>query len=91
MSLKEEQTIAFKTFVAKKDVFAVLPSWLGKKLIYELAPLVGENPVAIVVSPLVALMEEQIREAEDDVQDEAEMSKMRQKCYDRKAMTSQLV
>ena len=68
-SLKDEQTIALKAFVEKKDVFAVLPTGFGKSLIYQIAPLVAkklelsENPVVIVVSPLVALMEEQIREA----------------------------
>ena len=69
-SLKEEQAIALKAFVEKEDVFAVLPTGFGKSLIYQLAPLVGkklglaENPVVVVVSPLVALMKDQVREAE---------------------------
>lgn len=67
-SLKAEQTAALKAFIEIKDVFAVLPTGFGKSLIYQLALLIGkkmglsENPVAIVVSPLVALMEEQVRE-----------------------------
>ena len=67
--LKDEQSVALKAFVEKKDVFAVLPTGFGKSLIYQLAPLVGkklglsENPLVVVVSPLLALMEDQIREA----------------------------
>jgi len=68
-SLKAEKMAALKAFIEKKDVFAVLPMGFGKSLIYQLAPLIdkkmglSENPVAIVVSLLVALMEEQVREA----------------------------
>ncbi|XP_062332384.1 putative ATP-dependent DNA helicase Q1 [Osmerus eperlanus] len=67
--LKEEQRNAIKAFVDGKYVFAVLPTGFGKSLIYQLAPMVAkkmghnENPVAIVVSPLVALMEDQVKEA----------------------------
>ena len=49
--------------------FAVLPTGFGKSLIYQIAPLVAkklglfENPLLIVVSPLLALMQDQIREA----------------------------
>ena len=61
--LKDEQRTAIKAFVDRKDVFAVLPTGFGKSLIYQLTPMVAkkmgrnENPVVIVVSPLVALME----------------------------------
>ena len=67
--LKEEQTVALKAFLQKKDVFALLPTGFGKSLIFQLAPLVGkklaasENPMIVVISPLVALMQEQVREA----------------------------
>ncbi|ROL52848.1 ATP-dependent DNA helicase Q-like 3 [Anabarilius grahami] len=67
--LKEEQRTAIKAFVDGKDVFAVLPTGFRKSLIYQLAPMVAkkmgcnENPVVIVVSPLVALMENQVKEA----------------------------
>lgn len=68
-SLKPEQVTALKTFLLKKDIFATLPIGFGKSLIYQLAPLVAkemkpnENPVVVLVSPLLALMEQQVIEA----------------------------
>ncbi|KAI8487974.1 hypothetical protein Bbelb_344220 [Branchiostoma belcheri] len=67
-SLKPEQVDALKSFVCGRDVLALLPTGFGKSLIYQIAPLVLEklgrtNPIVIVVSPLVALMEDQVREA----------------------------
>ncbi|XP_078660162.1 putative ATP-dependent DNA helicase Q1, partial [Branchiostoma floridae x Branchiostoma belcheri] len=67
-SLKPEQVDALKSFVCGRDVLALLPTGFGKSLIYQIAPLVLEklgrtNSIVIVVSPLVALMEDQVREA----------------------------
>lgn len=68
-SLKMEQRTALESFIERKDVFALLPTGFGKSLIYQLAPLVAksmgicENPIVVVVSPLIALMEDQVREA----------------------------
>ena len=56
-------------FLSGKDVLAVLPTGFGKSLIYQLAPLVTKKldpdskTIFIVVSPLVALMEDQLKEA----------------------------
>src|SRR4029434_8228348 len=38
--LKEEQRNAFKAFVDRKDVFAVLPKGSGKNVMYQLVPMV---------------------------------------------------
>ena len=68
-SLKKEQITALKSFILKRDVFGVLPTGYGKSLIYQLAPLVAkrmglsENPLVVIVSPLIALMEDQVNEA----------------------------
>ncbi|XP_060767264.1 putative ATP-dependent DNA helicase Q1 [Neoarius graeffei] len=68
-SLKTEQRAALEVFIERKDVFALLLTGFGKSLIYQLAPLVAksmglsENPIVVVVSPLIALMENQVREA----------------------------
>uniref|UniRef100_A0A8C6U030 DNA 3'-5' helicase n=1 Tax=Neogobius melanostomus TaxID=47308 RepID=A0A8C6U030_9GOBI len=69
LSLKPQQEAALKAFLLNNDVFATLPTGFGKSLIYQLAPLVAKkmdiyvNPVVVVVSPLVALMEQQVKEA----------------------------
>ncbi|KAK7912488.1 hypothetical protein WMY93_012699 [Mugilogobius chulae] len=69
MILKKPQETALKAFLLGNDVSAVLPTGFGKSLIYQLAPLVAKkmdtnsNPVVVVVSPLVALMEQQVKEA----------------------------
>lgn len=68
-SLKEEQREALCAFVDGKDVCAFLPTGFGKSLIYQLTPLVVKktkllaNPIVIVVSPLLALMDDQVAEA----------------------------
>lgn len=71
-ALKNEQRLALESFVSgKEDVLALLPTGFGKSLIYQLAPLVtkvmgvSETPVVAVVSPLIALVEDQIKDAVD--------------------------
>ena len=71
---KPEQEQALLSFVGGHDVVALLPTGFGKSLIFQLAPLVVKElgkanagdakPIVIVVSPLVALMEDQVKEAE---------------------------
>lgn len=67
--LKDEQRAALKEFVGGKDVIALLPTGFGKSLIYQIAPLVVKEmgghpePIVIIISPLIALIEDQIREA----------------------------
>ncbi|XP_069110005.1 ATP-dependent DNA helicase RecQ-like [Argopecten irradians] len=52
--------------VKKEDVLAVLPTGYGKTLIYSLIPTLNDlyenqaDSIAIVISPLVALMEDQV-------------------------------
>lgn len=70
--LKPEQEECLRNFIEGKDVIGLLPTGFGKSLIYQLTPLVAKkmgkpkanaNPVVIVVSPLLALIEDQIKEA----------------------------
>ena len=68
ITLKSEQRVALKAFVEKRDVFCVLPTGYGKSLIYQLVPLVLEEmgmgeKIVIIISPLLALMDDQVKEA----------------------------
>ncbi|XP_063043616.1 ATP-dependent DNA helicase RecQ-like [Engraulis encrasicolus] len=69
-TLRDQQITALKFFLQKRDVFGVLPTGYGKSLIYQLAPLVGRRmgllhkPLVVIVSPLLALMDDQVQEAE---------------------------
>ena len=69
-SLKDDQIKALCCFVEGKDVFISLPTGYGKSLCYMLLPLVFDNfhsitvdlkkSIVVVVSPLIALMEDQV-------------------------------
>lgn len=66
--LKEEQRAAIKAVYQGRDVFVCLPTGYGKSLCYQTLPFVidygrsGEarNSAVLVVSPLIALMEDQV-------------------------------
>ena len=65
-----EQEKALKAFINKNDVLPNLPTRFGKSLVFQMAPLVhaglstcddrfASNPIVVVISPLVSLMEDQ--------------------------------
>ena len=67
ITLKPEQEEAITSFVQGKDVFVALPTGYGKSLCYFALPLVFDRvravdrqSIVLVVSPLVALMEDQV-------------------------------
>ena len=69
VTLKEEQQAAIKAVYEGRDVFVCLPTGYGKSLCYQTLPFVigykqhqsaARNSAVIVVSPLVALMEDQV-------------------------------
>ena len=76
--LSKQQSAAIKSFVSGNDTFVSLPTGHGKSLVYQLAiPLAGElrkhselwlslpiHPMMLVVSPLTALIEDQMRSCE---------------------------
>ena len=70
-SLQKEQIIAIKSIIyGKRDTMVLLPTGYGKSLIYQLLPEVHKlrndrRAVVLVVSPLNAIMEEQVRELRD--------------------------
>ena len=65
--LKKEQHEAVMKFVTGNDVFISLPTGFGKSLCYIILPRVfdlilgiGKKSIVLVVSPLVALMKDQV-------------------------------
>ena len=69
-SLKPEQKLVVEKVVSGRDVFAQLPTGFGKSLTFQVLPAVCKylsllghkfplNPVVMVVTPLVAIMEDQ--------------------------------
>ena len=76
--LSKQQSAALKSFAFGTDTFVSLPTGHGKSIIYQLAiPLAKElrkhselwfslpvHPMLLVVSPLTALIEDQIRSCE---------------------------
>ena len=64
--LKPEQEYAIFSFVGGTDVFVSLPTCYGKSLCFSLLPQVfdllreAEDHIVLVVSPLLAIMKEQV-------------------------------
>ena len=58
-SFKPNQLAVIADVVDKKDVLAIMPTGGGKSLCYQLSALALEG-TAIVVSPLIALMKDQV-------------------------------
>ena len=71
-SVKPEQLEAIKCLLRGEDVFVSAPTGFGKSLVYQILPLCARNllrlcgssltdmvPLVVVVSPLIALMQDQ--------------------------------
>ena len=58
-SFRESQEAVIDTLLAGRNVLAVMPTGAGKSLCYQIPALVRDG-LAIVVSPLVALMRDQV-------------------------------
>ena len=62
--LKEEQLkIIYNIIQKKKDVLAVLATGFGKSICYQI-PFLVTNKCVIVISPLISLMEDQMKQLE---------------------------
>lgn len=63
-SLKDEQYKIINNVLDGKDVCAILPTGFGKSICYQM-PFLATNKNVIVVSPLIALMEDQVRQLKE--------------------------
>lgn len=59
-SFRDGQLDAIQNLLSDKDVVAVMPTGGGKSLLYQLPASIQESGVSIVISPLIALMKDQV-------------------------------
>ncbi|TGL63711.1 RecQ family ATP-dependent DNA helicase [Leptospira sarikeiensis] len=57
---RQGQWESIRAILEKKDVLAILPTGGGKSLIYQLPSFSDQNALTIVISPLIALMKDQV-------------------------------
>ena len=58
-AFKDNQDKIIQSLLAGKDTFVIMPTGGGKSLCYQLPAIISEG-VAIIVSPLIALMKNQV-------------------------------
>src|SRR6059058_4211713 len=62
---RPKQREVIEDVLSGKDVLCVMPTGAGKSLCYQLPAIVGGG-LAVVVSPLISLMEDQVQQLSDE-------------------------
>jgi ATP-dependent DNA helicase RecQ len=57
---RENQQEVIETVIGRKDAFVLMPTGSGKSICYQIPAIVGSG-IGIVISPLIALMEDQVK------------------------------
>src|ERR1035438_6067538 len=63
-SFRASQEVVCRTVIEGRDVLLVMPTGSGKSLCYQL-PGIARGGTTLVISPLIALMEDQLRQLKD--------------------------
>ncbi len=58
--LRKGQAEAIQSILKPRDTLVVMPTGAGKSLVYQLAACLLQGGVAVVISPLIALMKDQV-------------------------------
>jgi len=60
-SFRPQQLAVIESVLAKKDTLTLLPTGAGKSLCFQV-PTIFENGICLVISPLIALMQDQVKD-----------------------------